>query len=60
MLLTPTEQMSVNYKVLEDLEFDIITRLGMDVNERGTVECADRFLRLLDLNKNTEIESLCF
>ena len=32
----------------------------MDVNERGAVECGDRFLKLLSVNNNKQIESLCF
>jgi len=54
-LLTHTEQNFVSKNELVDLEYDIIFKFGFDFNFPGPIESCQRYLRLLDHNKNKHI-----
>jgi len=58
-LLTHHEQNFVSKKELVELESDIIFKFGFDFNFPGPIESCQRFLRLLDYNKNVHIQKLC-
>ena len=58
-LLNYRESRYVSKQALIDLEHDIIVRFGFDFNFPGPVESMDRFLRILDQNKNSRVRRMC-
>lgn len=58
-LLSCIERQGMSKESFEELELDILTRFGYEFNYPGPVESMHRFLRLLGLNKEKEIESVC-
>jgi hypothetical protein len=51
-LLTEDEKKIVTKQVLIDLEAQIIIKLGFDFNFPGPIQFIERYLRILDYDKN--------
>ena len=60
LYLSEDEQKNVSKQDLLDLEHDILVRLGFDITFTGPVECMERYLRLLDFDKNKVIYDMCY
>lgn len=59
-LLSKEEKKAVTKQALIDLEAQILIKLGFDFNFPGPIQPMERFLRLLDQDKNKSVYDMCF
>ena len=58
-LLSCSEQRYVTKKAVIDLEASIVLKFGFEFNYIGPIESSQRYLRLLNKNKNEKINKMC-
>jgi len=58
-LLSCSEQRYVTKKAVIDLEASIVLKFGFEFNYIGPIESSQRYLRLINKNKNEKINKMC-
>jgi hypothetical protein len=59
-MLTPEEQKYVSKPGLIDLEINILETMGFDFNFPGPIQSMDRFMRVLNYDKNKTIKEMSY
>jgi len=59
-LLSDEEKNGVSREMLIELEYDILIRLGFDFNYQCPISSMERFLRILDFDRNQIIYDMSY